>query len=121
MSTSARRQTPGRSRVREWQIVTVALAPSSSWAIGLPKRFERPMTTASAPSSCAPASSSRIITPAGVHGRSPVAPEREQAGADRREAVDVLAGVDEPGQLDAVEVVGDRQLAEDPADGRDRR
>ena len=42
--------------MREWQIVTVALAPSSSWAIGLPKRFERPITTASAPSSAAPAS-----------------------------------------------------------------
>src|SRR5436190_459015 len=72
--TSARRQTPGRSRVREWQVVTVALDFSSSCAIGLPNRFERPITTASAPSSCAPASSSRIITPSGVLGRSPSRP-----------------------------------------------
>ena len=50
-STSARRQTSARSRVREWRVVTVALACSSSAEIGLPTRSERPTTTASAPSS----------------------------------------------------------------------
>ena len=60
--------------MREWQVVTVALAPSSSCAIGLPKRFERPITTASAPSSCAPTLSSSSITPLGVHGRRPGRP-----------------------------------------------
>ena len=54
--------------MREWQCVTVAFAPSSSCAIGLPTRIERPSTTARAPDSSTPASSSSRITPAGVHG-----------------------------------------------------
>ncbi len=49
ISTSARAQTSARSRVREWHVVTVAFSASSSCAIGLPNRFERPTTTASAP------------------------------------------------------------------------
>ena len=118
MRTSARRQTPGRSRVREWQIVTVALAPSRSWAIGLPKRFERPTIDGLG----ALQLRARLLEQEHhAHRRArpqPLAPQRQQPGADRREAVDVLAGLDELGQLDAVEVVGDRQLAEDPADGR---
>ena len=48
-STSARRQTAARSRVRECATVTVAFAASSSCAIGLPTSLERPTTTASAP------------------------------------------------------------------------
>ena len=55
ISTSARRQVAARSRVREWQWVTVALAASSSAASGLPTSCERPTTTASAPSSSTPA------------------------------------------------------------------
>ena len=54
--------------MREWQWVTVALAPSSSWASGLPTRIERPSTTARAPESSTSASSSSSITPAGVQG-----------------------------------------------------
>ena len=68
ISTSASRQTAARSRVREWQWVTVALAASSSWASGLPTRIERPSTTARAPSSSAPASASSSITPGGRAG-----------------------------------------------------
>ena len=104
--------------MREWQIVTVALAPSSSWAIGLPKRFERPTTTASAPSSCAPASSSRSITPVGVHGRSPARPSASRPALTGVSPSTSLPGSMRLGQLDAVEVVGHRQLAEDPADRR---
>ena len=37
---------PARSRVREWQTVTVASAAVSSTAIGLPTMFDRPSTTA---------------------------------------------------------------------------
>ena len=118
MRTSARRQTSARSRVREWQIVTVALAPSRSWAIGLPNRFERPTTTASAPSSCAPASSSSSITPVGVHGRRPSRPSASSPALIGVSPSTSLPGVDQAGQLDAVEVVGHRQLAEDPADRR---
>ena len=47
-----------------------------------------------------------------------VAAQRERAGAERRQAVDVLERVDEAGQLDAVEVVRDRELADDAADLR---
>ena len=46
---SARRHTPGRSRVFEWQMVTVALLLVSSIAVGLPTMSLRPTTTASAP------------------------------------------------------------------------
>ena len=45
---SAQRASAGRSRVREWAIVTVQLAVSSNCAIGLPPMFERPITTARA-------------------------------------------------------------------------
>ena len=73
-STSARRHTAARSRVLEWHWVTVALAARSSAATGLPTSFERPMTTASAPCSSAPATRKSSITPAGVHGTSPSTP-----------------------------------------------
>jgi hypothetical protein len=73
-STSARRHTAARSRVLEWHCVTVAFAASSSAATGLPTSFERPITTASAPRSSAPATRSSSITPAGVHGTSPSSP-----------------------------------------------
>src|ERR671922_2228789 len=73
-STSARRHTAARSRVREWQVVTVALAASSSAASGLPTRSERPTTTASAPSSATSCLRSSSITPCGVQGRSPGRP-----------------------------------------------
>ena len=42
--------------------------------MGLPKRFERPRITDSAPSRSAPASCRSRITPRGVHGRSPTIP-----------------------------------------------
>ena len=47
---SAWRTTSGRSCVREWQTVTVALAFSSIIAIGLPRIGLRPTTTACLPS-----------------------------------------------------------------------
>ena len=48
---SARRQTAGRSRVREWATVTVAFPPLAMRrrAMGLPTIMLRPMTTASLP------------------------------------------------------------------------
>src|SRR5207253_2001543 len=52
-------------------LVTVALAASKSWAMGLPNRLERPTTTASAPSSSTSAAASSSITPSGVQGLSP--------------------------------------------------
>ena len=115
---SARAHTSRRSRVREWQIVTVAFSASSSCAIGLPNRFERPTTTASAPSSSTPALASSSITPARRAGAQAGAPEREQPGVDGRQAIDVLVGGDHRGQRRAVEMLGHGQLQQDPADGR---
>ncbi len=57
-----------RSRVFEWQMVTVAPALSSSNAMGLPTMVERPMTTACAPSTGTASCSSIFITPHGVQG-----------------------------------------------------
>ena len=74
--------------------VTVAFSASSSCAIGLPNRFERPTTTASAPSSVASTLSSSSSTPSGVHGRSPGTSQREPSRIDRCEAVHVLVGID---------------------------
>ena len=63
---SARRHTAGRSRVREWQIVTVQCSASSSAATGLPTRSERPTTTASAPTNSTSWRRRSSITPDGV-------------------------------------------------------
>ena len=93
---SARRATAGRSRVREWAIVTVQFCASSNCAIGLPTMFERPMMTASLPDSVRPsaaqACSIRIIAPAGVQGRSArfISPIDASPTLIGMEAVDVL-------------------------------
>ena len=63
------------------------------------------MTTASAPSSSHAGLGEQLMTPGGVHGRRPGGRARA-ARRDRRQAVDVLVGVDQAGQLDAVEVAG---------------
>ena len=68
---SASRAIAGRSRVREWQIVTVAFLCSSNAAIGLPTMSERPITTACLPSIGIFARTSSSMTPAGVHGANP--------------------------------------------------
>src|SRR5207244_1295660 len=64
-SMSALRATFSRSRVFEWQMVTVASFCNRSSASGLPTMFERPMTTAWLPAIGMPPCSSRRITPAG--------------------------------------------------------
>ena len=78
------RATAGRSRVREWAMVTVALRDSSNCAIGLPTMFERPTTTASAPARSRPSAaiawSSSSMEPAGVHGTS----ARSRSPIDKR-------------------------------------
>ena len=67
---SASRQSAGRSRVREWAMVTVQSACSSSCATGRPTSTERPSTTARLPDRSPSASRSRIMQPSGVQGRS---------------------------------------------------
>lgn len=78
MSISARRQTAGRSVVREWAMVTVASVPFArrSMAMGLPTIMERPMTTASAPLVSIPEISNNFMHPAGVQGTKPVGSSR---------------------------------------------
>ena len=48
-------------------------------------------------------------------GPQPGAPEREQAGVDRGEPVDVLLGVDDRGERTVIELTWKRQLQEDAA------
>ena len=54
---------PGRSRVFEWQIVTVQRAISSSSAIGRPTMFDWPITTACLPTRSSPVSFSSVMQP----------------------------------------------------------
>ena len=131
IKTSARRQTAARSRVREWQTVTVASALTRRLAIGRPTRIERPITTASAPSSSTPDRSRISTTPAGVQGISPATGSRrveleglpyadpplcEQARVDGRQSVDVLARRDLRQHDGLIDVVGKRHLDEDAVD-----
>ena len=103
-STSARRVTAPRSRVREWQTVTVAFSRSSSAATGLPTRSLRPTTTASAPSSGG-AGLAQQHHHAGRRGREePVLTQRQQPRIVAVEAVDVLARVDRGDHLGRVQV-----------------
>ena len=103
--------------MREWQWVTVALALSSSWASGLPTRIERPSTTARAPDSSTPASSSSPMTPAGVHGTSASSrPCMSRPALVGGEAVHVLGGIDQRDELVLVEVVRQGQLQQDAVD-----
>ena len=57
-------------------------------------------------------------SPTGVHGRRPGRPLASRPGRDRREAVDVLGRVDQPGQPVAVDVLRRRELEQDPRDAR---
>ncbi len=75
------------------------------------------MTTASAPSSSTPVSSSISITPDGVARAQAGTPERQQPGVDRGQPVDVLVGADDRGQRRPVELLGNGQLQQHAADG----
>mmetsp|Transcript_3769 Transcript_3769/g.7011 ORF Transcript_3769/g.7011 Transcript_3769/m.7011 type:complete len:213 (-) Transcript_3769:19-657(-) len=63
---SARRHTSARSLVREWAMVTVQLSANKSCPIGLPKRLERPITTASLPERLSNSARSNMRQPSGV-------------------------------------------------------
>ena len=93
------RSSPSRSR------------PSSSWAIGLPNRFERPTTTASAPSSTTPVFASSSITPSGVHDRSPGRPSASSPALTGVRPSTSLSGSTSAGQGRPVEVRRERAAA----------
>ena len=114
--TSARRHTSARSRVRECAVVTVASSASRSWTSGLPTSFERPTTTASAPFSSTPAVAQQLHHARRRARDERLAALRQQAGADRGEAVDVLERVDQPGHLVAVDLRRHRELEQDAGD-----
>ena len=65
---SASRHTDARSRVLEWQIVTVASALVSISASGRPTIALRPTTTARLPLSATPLRRSSSMQPSGVPG-----------------------------------------------------
>ena len=91
---SARRTLAARSRVFEWQTVTVASSLVSMNASGMPTTGDRPMTTASAPRSSMP--ERWIISSAAwaVAGHEALVAEAEEAGVQRMDAVDVLERID---------------------------
>ena len=60
---SAWRTRPGKSRVAEWQIVTVQRSISSSSAIGRPTMLDWPITTACLPTRSSPVSYSSRMQP----------------------------------------------------------
>ena len=71
---SARRHSAARSRVREWHMVTVALACWSSSEIGLPTIMLRPRTTALAPSIGISCRRRISMMPRGVQEKRPGSP-----------------------------------------------
>ena len=121
MSTSARRQTAARSRVREWQIVTVALAPEQQLGHRLAEEVRAPEDDRLGALELR-AGLLEQQHHAGRRARpQPLAAERERPALTGVRPSTSLPGSIRLGQLDAVEVVGHRELAEDPADAPDRR
>ena len=111
---SARRRPRPRSRVREWHMVTVAFAFEQQRASGRPTRIERPTMTASAPSTSARAAQQlhHALRRARHQARAALASRPALGG----EAVDVLRRVDRGDHLVLVDLLGQRQLDEDPVD-----
>ena len=113
---SAREQTAARSRVREWQTVTVAFSPSSSAG-------ERPADEDRAAEDhrlgaleLDPGVAQQLdhaLRRARDEARAPLG---EQPGAGRGEPVDVLGGVDRRDHRVLVDLLGQRQLDQDPVD-----
>ena len=94
---------------------------SSSSAIGLPTMLERPITTASLPDEVAELGLEQLEAAQRRAGNEAVKPDREPAGVDRVEAVDVLVGGDPGNDLALVDLRRERELDEDAVDRRDRR
>src|SRR6266850_2449111 len=95
---SAVRHTPGRSRVFEWQMVTVALALVSNIAVGLPTMSLRPTTTAFCPSIGMPLRFSISMIPAGVQHALGI--HRLRQRQLYQDAVDLVAPVQVVDQLE---------------------
>ena len=116
-STSAASVWRARSRVCEWQTVTVAFACSSSCAAGFPTIWLRPITTARAPSRSIAVLLEQQHDPGGGRRHEPRPAEVELARVQRVRAVDVLARVDRAEHRVLVDPVRQRQLNEHRIDG----
>ena len=109
---------PARSRVREWQTVTVASSLTSRNAAGMPTTADRPMTTASRPSISMPGPAEDLDRGVRGRGQEAVVAETQEPGVERVDAVDVLGrvdGVDDGPQPDRRR---ERHLDDDPVDDR---
>ena len=114
---SARPTWPARSRVREWQTVTVASSLTSRNAAGMPTTADRPMTTASLPAISMPGAAQDLDRGVGRRRQEAVVAEAQEAGVERVDAVDVLGrvdGVDDRAQADRRR---QRHLDDDAVDG----
>ena len=118
---SAWRTTAGRSRVREWHTVTVAFRPISSNAAGIPTIFERPSTTAFAPSILIPILFKQVDAAIGCTGHE----ERlssflgQATDVDRGETVHIFFDIDQrENPVPRQYVSGHGQLHQDAADLR---
>ena len=114
ISTSASRQTAGRSRVREWQCVTVAFAREQQLHERLADQdraadHHRPRAL-----QLGAGLAQQLHHAGGRAGHERLlAVLHQQAGVDGGEAVDVLGRVDQRDELVLVEVVRQRQLEQD--------
>ena len=110
-----------RSRVREWQTVTVASSWTSRNAAGIPTTADRPMTTASSPAISIAGAPQDLDRGVGRGRQEPVVAEPEQAGVQRMDAVDVLGRVDRVDDRAQPDRRRQRHLDDDAVDDAGRR
>ena len=106
----------GRSTVREWQMVTVACACSSSSAMGLPTISLRPTTTARLPATGISYCRRSSMMPAGVHGTRSGPTRHQVADVHRMESVDVFVRRDRQQHAARIHLRRQRQLHQDAVD-----
>ena len=97
-------------------MVTVQFSASSSCAIGLPTRIERPTTTASRPARSPPRRAQQHHAAERRAGDEPRQAGGEPAGVERVQPVDVLGRIDRRDDGERVEMRRQRQLHEDAVD-----
>ena len=114
--TSARLQTAARSRVREWQTVTVAFAASSSRADRHPDQLRAADDDGLGALQVDALVGEQLHHPGRGAGNEPGRAVGEQAGVGRRQPVDVLGRVDRRDDPVGVDLAGQRKLDEDPVD-----
>ena len=107
-----------RSRVREWQTVTVAFSRTRRNAAGMPTTADRPMTTARLPSISIAGSTQDLDRGVGRRRQEAVVAEPEQAGVQRMDPVDVLGRIDRVDDAPQPDRRRERHLDDDPVHRR---